>query len=300
MADDSPIPASWPPGDSVMAGCIRSHDWAATPLGLPAAWPEGLRTGVILMLDIPVPACLLWGADPICFCNDFWHRQFPPQPGAEPGLPLRAVAGAFADQRAAIHARTLQSGVVMIDDQPIPVQRADGLHEAWWRIRMVPIRDADGQVQGGLGNFVETTVAVLARRETARITAALHTNKERHAFLLSLTDADHIANRALRMLVDELDLDLGFVATIHDAAADWIEVTGQHHRPGSLALAGGLRRSDLPAGLAEDCDQTLVCDDLGAEARPPGPVGRTNAAFRSLILVPLRRDGNPIWVLDVA
>lgn len=456
-----------------MAGRIRSRDWAATPLGEPAVWPAGLRAGLMLMLDTPIPACILWGTQAIQFWNDAWCRQFPALRSDAIGMPLRGLGDGLESDLAALHARTWREGAVKIDDRPIPVWRDGAMQDAWWRIRIVPIRAEDGQVLASFATFVETSAAMRVRHQNARITVALRRSEERHGFLLALSDAlrplrdslairqaamrracayldcdgasyfdlaadpaeadqaarhdhripapqpqladfeaealpalragrtilcadtrsggaqtgarwaslglrafvaaplarngrltglmavqsrtprqwtadevailrevaarswaevtrvhaeaalqsrnnrhafllhfsdrlragldaDRIADHALRMLVDELDVDLGFIATHHPALRH-VDVTHQHRRPGNPAVAPTLRRSDLPPGFAGRCDQTLVFDDLNDDLRP-GADGRQRimAGYRSLVIMPLRRDGNPIWLLAVA
>src|SRR5947209_18722219 len=39
------------PGDSEMAGRMRAFDWAATPLGDPAGWPDTFRTACWICLS---------------------------------------------------------------------------------------------------------------------------------------------------------------------------------------------------------------------------------------------------------
>jgi PAS domain S-box-containing protein len=53
-----------------MARRIRAHDWAATPLGAPEGWPERLRAALDLVLDLPRPACVIWGPDLRLLHND--------------------------------------------------------------------------------------------------------------------------------------------------------------------------------------------------------------------------------------
>lgn len=51
--------AKWLDGGGLMAERIRTHDWAATPLGPLDTWPDVLRTAVALCLAsrFPRPFC---------------------------------------------------------------------------------------------------------------------------------------------------------------------------------------------------------------------------------------------------
>jgi hypothetical protein len=72
---------------------MRAHDWAATPLGAPDAWPASLKTAVGLVLAIDQPMYLFWGPERACLHNDAWARSFGPDhaPGSALGRPAREV-----------------------------------------------------------------------------------------------------------------------------------------------------------------------------------------------------------------
>ena len=58
------------PGDSEMARRVREYDWASTPVGAMAKWPQSLKTIVRVMLDSRYAMWLGWGADFTFFYND--------------------------------------------------------------------------------------------------------------------------------------------------------------------------------------------------------------------------------------
>lgn len=57
-------------GEGEMGELIRAHDWASTPLGPPASWPQSLKTSVRLMLSTHQPVFIWWGDDLIQLYND--------------------------------------------------------------------------------------------------------------------------------------------------------------------------------------------------------------------------------------
>lgn len=53
-----------------MAGRIRAHDWATTPLGPAEGWPQSLKTAVDIMLGSGVAMQLAWGSNRTVLYND--------------------------------------------------------------------------------------------------------------------------------------------------------------------------------------------------------------------------------------
>lgn len=52
---------------------MREHDWAATPLGLPEAWPQSLKIVIRIMLSSRFAMWMLWGPQLTFFCNDAYR-----------------------------------------------------------------------------------------------------------------------------------------------------------------------------------------------------------------------------------
>src|SRR5699024_9270176 len=75
--------AAWPFADSDMAQLMRSHDWAATPLGPVEGWSERLRGLVDLMLSSGTMMCLMWSPGAHLIYNEPYARSIDGQhPGA--------------------------------------------------------------------------------------------------------------------------------------------------------------------------------------------------------------------------
>ncbi|SMP65146.1 bifunctional diguanylate cyclase/phosphodiesterase [Noviherbaspirillum suwonense] len=107
-----------------MAERVRRHDWASTRLGPADAWPDNLRVAVGMLLALPLPGMLLWGAEQVMFHNEAFARllggRFPDLLGASyprhwpPDCPLAAPLHALLMNR--------QAGV--FPQQLLPVMRA--------------------------------------------------------------------------------------------------------------------------------------------------------------------------------
>ena len=57
-------------GDGEMAERIAAFDWAATPLGPIADWPQSRKSALALILHSPVPIVTLWGERGVMIYND--------------------------------------------------------------------------------------------------------------------------------------------------------------------------------------------------------------------------------------
>src|SRR3546814_11899831 len=71
---DTDGPSGWPFGPGEMRGLIRTHDWAATPIGPMARWSRSLRLAVDLILESPLAMILLWGEDLVQIYNDGYRE----------------------------------------------------------------------------------------------------------------------------------------------------------------------------------------------------------------------------------
>ena len=61
------------PGDSELAGLMRAHDWASTPLGTPETWPQSLKTIVRILLTSRYQMWMGWGENLSFFYNDAYR-----------------------------------------------------------------------------------------------------------------------------------------------------------------------------------------------------------------------------------
>ena len=55
--------AAWLAGGGEMGARIRALDWASTPLGPTATWPQSLRSAVSILLPSKAQICLFWGPE---------------------------------------------------------------------------------------------------------------------------------------------------------------------------------------------------------------------------------------------
>jgi hypothetical protein len=66
-------------GGGEMGALTRGYDWAKTPLGPPAIWPQSLKTAIRLLLTSQHPMFIWWGPELIQFYNDAYRQTMGPE-----------------------------------------------------------------------------------------------------------------------------------------------------------------------------------------------------------------------------
>ncbi len=154
-------------GGGEMGARIREHDWEASPLGLPEAWPPALKTLVGVVLASAQPMFLAWGRDRTWFYND----AFIPILGAKHPNALGAPAmDVWAEARADLEplfARVFAGGAVHMEDFALALNRNGKLEEAHFSFSYNPVQNEAGIVEGLFGVCVEITGQVLTNRALA-------------------------------------------------------------------------------------------------------------------------------------
>lgn len=160
-----------------MAQLIGAHDWAATPLGPLASWPQSLRTVVDLMLASPLAMAVLWGEGLTQLYNDrFAGLLAAAHPAALGGSTWTAGAATWVIS-ASVCKRVLAGETVVVGDTMLPDERPGSAAQAWFDLSYTPLRSSQGGVDGILITAVETTerhaVEDQLRRSAERLEFAL-------------------------------------------------------------------------------------------------------------------------------
>jgi len=150
-----------------MSERIRRHDWGATALGTPDAWPASLRLLLDTILEAPLPMCILWGDQALQLYNDAHAALIGDRHPAELGQPACHRWGATwallepaCDTARRGEPRVLRNQQLVIERDGAPV-------EAWFDLALSPIRNASH----GIGGLLLWCVAVMLdrKRKTAGV-----------------------------------------------------------------------------------------------------------------------------------
>ncbi|WNG42803.1 PAS domain S-box protein [Archangium minus] len=159
----------WPAGRGEMAERIRTHDWAATPLGPVEHWPLSLRAIVDMVLPNGFPMVVLWGPQLVQIYNDSYRALMGLKHPKGLGQPTHQCWPETRHITAPIYERVFAGETSTLEDALIPLMRSGRLEDAWFTLSFSPLRDESGHVAGVLVTALETTerhLAEVALRES--------------------------------------------------------------------------------------------------------------------------------------
>ncbi len=152
-------------GDSEMAVRMREFNWAATPLGPVAKWPQSLKTAVGISLSSRYPMVIWWGPDLVLLYNDAWVPILGPDKHPAVGLPGIQVWPEVWHIIGMQLQSVLDTGQATFSDgQLLPRMRRGHLEEAYFTYSYSAIRNESGSVGGVFTAVTETTQQVLNDR----------------------------------------------------------------------------------------------------------------------------------------
>lgn len=150
---------------------LAKVDWASTPLGDPADWPQSLRTTVNILLSSRFSMWMAWGPELTFFCNDAYRRdtlgrKYPwalGRPAREVWEEIWPAIGPRID-------RVLTTGEATWDEALLLfLERAGYTEESYHTFSYSPLRDDDGSVVGMLCVVSEETARVIGERRMATL-----------------------------------------------------------------------------------------------------------------------------------
>jgi PAS domain S-box-containing protein len=162
--------------DSEVGRDLGAVDWAATPLGPPAHWPQSLRSVVRIMLGSRFSMWLAWGPDLTFFCNDAYRRDTlgKKYPWAL-GKPARDVWAEIWPEIGPRIAAVMQTGTATWEEAlRLFLSRSGYTEETYHTFSYSPLTDDDGAIAGMLCVVSEDTDRVIGERrmETLRALGA--------------------------------------------------------------------------------------------------------------------------------
>jgi PAS domain S-box-containing protein len=151
-------------GGGSMGAAMRAHDWSASPLGAPEAWPQPLKTLVGVLLAADQPMFIGWGPDHILLYNDGYAPMLADRHPGALGHPFFEVWPEVRDELTPLFNAVARGEPVHMSDLALELDRPGRDREAHFAFGYTPVRSEAGDVAGLFCACTETTDKVLADR----------------------------------------------------------------------------------------------------------------------------------------
>jgi PAS domain S-box-containing protein len=266
---------------------LAAVDWARTPLGAPAAWPQSLQTAVSILLSSRFSMWMAWGPELTFFCNaayrrDTLGRKYPwalGRPAGEVWAEIWPDIGPRIDGVLATGRATWDSALLLF------LERSGYQEESYHTFSYSPLRDELGHVVGMLCVVSEDTERVIAQR---RITTLRDLGSDPSVVR---TEDETLAHAARQLSHNPRDLPFTLTYLFDDdggarlAAASGIE-PGHPAAPPSLSPDGGAL---WPLTESAGGEQVLV--ELDGDRYPELPTGDWHEPPTQALVTPLVQQG---------
>jgi PAS domain S-box-containing protein len=151
-------------GGGELGALIRAKDWAQTPLGPPAAWPQSLKTALGIVLNSRYPMFVFWGPELIKIYNDGYRPILGHKHPWAIGRPAREVWPEIWSDIEPLVARALGGDPTYSDDLMLVMERSGFREEVYFTFSYSPVPDESGGIGGMFCACTETTARVVGER----------------------------------------------------------------------------------------------------------------------------------------
>ncbi|NNM77811.1 response regulator [Sphingomonas sp. ID1715] len=170
-----------------MAQLMRAHDWAATSLGPPEAWPNALKVALRLLLTSRFEMWLGWGPDINFFYNDAYRPTLGIKHPASLAKPTKILWAEIWDDIKDRLATVYEKGEATWDRALLLLLERNGYpEETYHTFSYSPLIGDTGRVEGVFCAVSEETDRVISERRLASLrllASALATADNREAVL---------------------------------------------------------------------------------------------------------------------
>jgi signal transduction histidine kinase/ActR/RegA family two-component response regulator len=274
----------WLQNNGPLAGRIRSHDWANTPLGPMEAWPDTLKTTVGLVLDSYFPQAIVWGPEMITIYND----AFLPILGNKQealGKPFGEVWKEAWDEIRPIANAAYDGQPTFIENFPLVVERGGSPEQAYFTFCYSPVRNSVGDIVGLLDTVIETTSSVIANQRLEILNTI-------GSSVSNASDPLAIMETTCQKLVENLRLSNCAYADM-EADGDSFTIRGDWASKGAPHITGRYSLHDFGelAVRLLNAGKPLVINDNLREIAPHEADAFQKIGIAATICMPLIKDG---------
>ena len=223
----------FPHADGKVADLIRNHEWSASPLGPPDAWPQPLKTVVDLLLQSRFPMFVAWGEELGFLYNDAYAEILGAKHPRALGRRFYDIWSEIWSDISPLIDAAMTGQAIYREDLPLLMNRQGYDEQTWFTFSYSPLRDEDGRIAGMFCACSETTRRVLAERGLRELNETLErrvdeaiAERKLLAEIVDSTDA----------MVQVADLDFRWLAVNQAAANEFERIFGTRPRVGASML----------------------------------------------------------------
>jgi PAS domain S-box-containing protein len=278
-------------GEGEMARRMRAHDWAATPLGPPANWPQSLKTVVRIMLTSRYAMWMGWGEELAFFYNDAYgptlgvkHDWALGRPASQVWAEIWPDIGPLVDSVMSTGQSSWNEGLLLL------LERSGEPEETYHTFSYSPLADDEGRSAGMFCVVMEETQRVIGARR-------LDTLRQLASALSAAQTEQQVCEAACQALGGN-GRDLPFTLLyLLDADGRTARLAGSCGvQAEHAAAAPALLDVDAPPGaspwpLAAVLDGEAARLQVATAGLGPLPQGAWPAPPRQAVIVPIRIQG---------
>ncbi|GHH40157.1 SpoIIE family protein phosphatase [Lentzea cavernae] len=263
---------------------LAAVDWAATPLGPPADWPQSLQTAVSILLSSRFSMWMAWGPELTFFCNNAYRlntlgRKYPwalGRPAAQVWAEIWDDIGPRVDSVLTTGQATWDEALLLF------VERSGFPEESYHTFSYSPLRDESGAVAGMLCVVSEETERVIGERRMATL-RDLGSDPS-----VAREEREVLAYACAQLEGNQRDLPFTLTYLFDDGHARLAAATGAMAGHPAAPAAVPLADASLWPVEAARRGESAVVDLDGITGLPGGAWDRPPT---SALVVPLQRPG---------
>jgi signal transduction histidine kinase len=278
-----------PPPTQAMSELVNRYDWASTPLGPAAAWPDSLKAVVRIVLTSGFPMWMAWGSELTMIYNDgYAHTTLGKKHPWALGRPACEVWHEIWDDISPRIERVMRTGEACWEELlPLTLERNGYPEESFHTFSYSPLDGPDGEIAGMLCVVIEDTVRVLGERQLS----ALSTLAAALAGTISEQDVYRAIERGVAGQKD-MPCTLTYLFDEDGKQLRLVAKTGleSDHPAACLVISADSKAAPWPIHLLLAANRAITVEDL-AEYFPDLPAGCWDKPPARARLVPIMRQG---------